>query len=49
MKPIELLVKDGEYYKTHRVDYHGGEKYPHLERDASKPDLLTKIIEARTK
>jgi predicted metalloprotease with PDZ domain len=49
LQPMEILVKDGEYYKVHRVDYHGGEKYPHLERDASKPDLLTKIIEPRTK
>jgi len=49
LQPLELLVKDGEYYKVHRVDYHGGEKYPHLERDESKPDLLTKIIEPRTK
>ena len=49
LQPMEILVKDGEYYKVHRVDYHGGEKYPHLERDASKLDLLTKIIEPRTK
>jgi predicted metalloprotease with PDZ domain len=49
LQPMELLVKDGEYYEVHRVDYHGGEKYPHLERDESKPDLLTKIIESRTK
>ncbi len=49
LQPLELLVKDGEYYRVHRVDYHGGEKYPHLERDSSKPDLLTKIIEPRSK
>jgi predicted metalloprotease with PDZ domain len=49
LQPMEILVKDGEYYKVHRVEYHGGEKYPHLERDASKPDVLTKIIEPRTK
>ena len=41
---IELLVKNGEYYQTHRVDYHGGERYPHLVRDESKPDLLAAII-----
>ena len=32
-KPLELLIKDGEYYETYRVDYHGGERYPHLVRD----------------
>ncbi len=46
--PIELLIKDGEFYKTFRVDYHDGEKYPHLERDAAKPDLLAAIIQARS-
>ena len=31
--PITLIVKDGDYYKTCRIDYHEGEKYPHLVRD----------------
>ncbi|HVO97662.1 MAG TPA: hypothetical protein VMT15_06320 [Bryobacteraceae bacterium] len=43
--PIELLVKNGEYYQTLKVDYHGGEQYPRLTRDESKPDVLSKIIE----
>jgi predicted metalloprotease with PDZ domain len=43
--PIELLVKNGEYYQTFKIDYHGGEMYPHLTRDESKPDVLSKIIE----
>ena len=42
--PIELLIRDGDIYKILRVDYHAGERYPHLERDESKPDLLTEII-----
>ena len=42
--PIELLIKNEDFYKTCRLDYHGGEKYPHLERDPSKPDLLTEIL-----
>ena len=37
-KPLELLIKTGEYYEVHRVDYRGGERYPHLERDAAVPD-----------
>ena len=39
-----LLIKDGEYYRTLNVDYHDGEKYPHLVRDKSKPDLISEII-----
>jgi predicted metalloprotease with PDZ domain len=41
---IELLVKNGEYFETRRIDYRGGERYPHLVRDDSKPDLLSAII-----
>jgi len=47
--PIELLVKNGEYYQTFKIDYHGGEVYPHLTRDESKPDVLSKIIEPLVK
>jgi predicted metalloprotease with PDZ domain len=43
-EPMEFLLRDGDIFKVVKVDYHGGEKYPHLERDASKPDLLTAII-----
>ena len=46
--PIELLVENGDYYKTFRLDYHGGEKYPMLERDPAKPDLLDAIIKPLT-
>jgi predicted metalloprotease with PDZ domain len=42
--PIELLVNNESYFHTLRVDYHGGEKYPHLERIADSPDLLNEII-----
>jgi predicted metalloprotease with PDZ domain len=45
--PIELQVKNGEYFSMHRVDYHGGEKYPHLEREMGKPDLLSAILKPR--
>ncbi len=45
-EPIELLVENEDYFQTYRVDYHGGERYPHLERVASQPDLLTDILKA---
>jgi predicted metalloprotease with PDZ domain len=45
--PIELLVENTDYYKTYKIDYHGGEKYPHLVRDESEPDLLTDILKAK--
>jgi len=45
--PIELLVENTDYYKTYKIDYKGGEKYPHLVRDESKPDLLSDILKAK--
>ncbi|MDQ2872893.1 MAG: M61 family peptidase [Candidatus Eremiobacteraeota bacterium] len=41
---IDLLVDDGGFFGTHRVNYHGGLKYPHLVRIKSKPDMLAKIM-----
>jgi predicted metalloprotease with PDZ domain len=41
---IELLVQNGGSLKVHSIDYHEGERYPHLERDPSRPDLLAQII-----
>jgi predicted metalloprotease with PDZ domain len=48
-EPLDLLIKTGEYYETHRVDYRDGERYPHLVRDSSKPDLLSDIIKPKTR
>jgi predicted metalloprotease with PDZ domain len=45
--PLELLVENTEYFKTYKLDYHGGERYAHLVRDESKPDLLTEIYKAK--
>jgi predicted metalloprotease with PDZ domain len=42
--PIELLIRSGDFYKTYRVDYHGGERYPHLVRNEAEPDMLARII-----
>jgi predicted metalloprotease with PDZ domain len=45
--PLELLIENTDYYKIYKLDYHGGERYPHLVRDESKPDLLTEIYKAK--
>jgi predicted metalloprotease with PDZ domain len=42
--PLELLVENGELFTTYRVDYHDGPRFPHLVRDAGKPDVLAEII-----
>ncbi len=46
-EPLALLVENTDYYKTYLLDYHGGERYPHLVRDESKPDLLSEILKAK--
>lgn len=46
-EPLQLLIENTEYYKTYTLNYHGGEKYPHLVRDESKPDILSEIIRPR--
>jgi predicted metalloprotease with PDZ domain len=45
--PLELLVENTDYYKTYKINYHGGERYPHLVRDDAKPDLLSEIYKAK--
>src|SRR5579871_796024 len=45
--PLELLIENTGYFKTYKIDYHGGERYAHLVRDESKPDLLTEIYKAK--
>jgi predicted metalloprotease with PDZ domain len=46
-EPLELLIQNTDYFITYKLDYHGGEKYPHLVRDESKPDMLSDIIMPR--
>jgi predicted metalloprotease with PDZ domain len=41
---IELLVKNGDRYRTVPVAYGDGLRYPHLERDESKPARLDQIL-----
>jgi predicted metalloprotease with PDZ domain len=40
---LELLMENGEYLRTHRLDYHGGARFARLERAEGKPDLLAEI------
>ncbi|MBB3224268.1 M61 family metallopeptidase [Pseudoduganella umbonata] len=46
-KPIELLVRRGNDYRTVPLDYHDGLKYPRLERIEGTPDRLQSILQPR--
>ena len=48
-QPIELLVENAQFFKTYSVDYHDGEKNPHLERVAGQPDVLGDILKPMTR
>jgi predicted metalloprotease with PDZ domain len=43
-KPIAFLAENGEYYSTYSVDYHQGERYPHLVRVEGQANLLDEIV-----
>ena len=46
-RQIELLVRDFDTFRTVRLDYHGGLRYPYLQRIDKSPDLLAAILEPR--
>jgi hypothetical protein len=46
-RSIELITVSDDEYRTIAIDYHGGERYPHLERVAGTPDLLASIMASR--
>jgi predicted metalloprotease with PDZ domain len=46
-EPISLLVVNDDFINTATINYHGGERYPHLVRDEQKPDYLDELIKAK--
>jgi predicted metalloprotease with PDZ domain len=46
---IELLLTDGDQFRTIVLDYAGGPRYFELVRDESKPDLLAEILKPKAK
>ncbi|MBS0386759.1 MAG: M61 family metallopeptidase [Proteobacteria bacterium] len=46
--PLALLIKAGDQYRTVQIDYHGGLRYPHLERIRGAPDRLGQIFAPRS-
>jgi predicted metalloprotease with PDZ domain len=44
---VTLLIENQDFFTPYSFTYQGGLREPHLERDASKPDLLGTIIAPR--
>jgi predicted metalloprotease with PDZ domain len=45
--PLDLLLRDGDVYRSVRIDYRGGLRYPALERVAGTEDRLTPLLTRR--
>src|SRR5262249_15132156 len=48
-KKVELLIEDGEDFRTVVVPYADGLRYLELERGSTRPDVLGEILKPRTK
>ncbi|MCC6505827.1 MAG: peptidase M61, partial [Aquimonas sp.] len=46
-KPIDLLLRQDDHYRTVQISYHDGLRYPHLQRIDGSRDWLTSIVKAR--
>ncbi|WP_028081252.1 M61 family metallopeptidase [Solimonas soli] len=46
--PLELLVRDGDHYRTATLDYRGGPRYPGLQRLKGTPARLDAILAPRS-
>ena len=46
---LELQATNGAKPATFKLNYHGGDRYPYLERDTATPDLLSAIIAPKGK
>lgn len=47
-RAITVLVQNSGFTRTYEIQYHGGERYPHLERDPSQPDFLDDTLRPLT-
>ena len=47
--PIHLVAGNGVQVQTYSIDYHGGLRYPHLERNNGTKDYLTSILQPLAK
>ena len=46
-EPVRLLVKSGEVYRTLDLDWHGGLRYPRLEKIGKAPGTLDALLAPR--
>jgi len=47
--PLTIEFQNDDLVKTVSLNYHGGTREPHLERDSTKVDVLAQILAPRAK
>lgn len=47
-KLIVITADNGGFVLTYNIQYHGGERYPHLVRNTAQPDLLSDTLKPLT-
>ncbi len=47
-KAITVVAQNSGFTRTYEIQYHSGDRYPHLERDSSQPDLLDDTLRPLT-
>ncbi len=48
-EPVEFIVENTGFFKVVKINYHDGEKYPHLVRDEHAPAVLDDILKPMSK
>ena len=43
-EPMEFIVSNENHFRTLKIDYHGGQRYPYLERVKGEKDVLDEIL-----
>lgn len=46
--PLEFVAENGGATAIYKIDYRGGLRYPHLERDTAKTDILSQVTQPVT-
>ena len=45
--PVRLLVERGGRYRNVDIDYHGGLRWPHIEKTGTGPDWFDQLLAAK--
>ncbi|HEY0594228.1 hypothetical protein, partial [Sphingopyxis sp.] len=45
--PVRLIVERGGRYRNIEIDYHGGLRWPHLEKTGGGPDWFDRLLAPR--